>query len=683
MDEEKKAPPAGAQEGHNEVKGFQSFITDPPLTVNPNAGSIPEDLKRIPQWVNWKYKKTGESYRVLAIVPTTGRPAAPGNPGDWDTFEATLNCHRASPDTIAGVGFMLTDRDPFCAILLENCRYPENGQINQKAAEIIEHFNSYTEISASGMDISIILKGKPQSGRNRKLPTAEVLFKIHCIPMTGAVLDGRGTIQERQVELERFIEKETIGVGNIVGARTVSPESHGSFSGRGSPRKGAKCLVSCIQDRDEPHNGKSQTAGLRVIQYAMELTKVQEWVSCKISEPIRDDPSPAMPELGAEALYGIAGRFVRLATADSEADPAAVLATFLVRFGVEAGSRVHMMIGDAKHYARIFAIIVGDSSKSRKGTSAKPVESLFAFSAVRTSHGPLSSGEGLIHAVRNESDRSWENYDFGVQDKRLFVIDEEFSGALACSKRQGNILSTVIRSAWDSGDLDPLTKHLKESTTGAHIGVISHITLYELNSRMDNVEVFNGLANRFLWVHARRRKLVPLPAPTEFSALQGELKRVLDAVSKHNEIRLSPDAKVKWEAVYPELSADHPGLLGCIVNRAEAQVLRLAMIYCLTDGADTIEVDHLKAALAFWEYCRRSSVLIFRGRERDSVLQRVVDFLATGPKSKTEIHNRFSNHLKREELELALKELLETGRVWVEKIGTGGAPKWVYRLKGK
>ena len=44
------------------------------------------------------------------------------------------------------------------------------------------------------------------------------------------------------------------------------------------------------------------------------------------------------PGLGRAALPGIIGDFVDLATDGSEADPAAVLATMLVRFGVEAGS---------------------------------------------------------------------------------------------------------------------------------------------------------------------------------------------------------------------------------------------------------------------------------------------------------------------------------------------------------
>ena len=66
-----------------------------------------------------------------------------------------------------------------------------------------------------------------------------------------------------------------------------------------------------------------------------------------------------------------------LATRDSEADRAAVLATFLCRFGIEAGTRPYMWVGDSKHYPRLFVAVVGATSKSRKGTSRGPVDRFF------------------------------------------------------------------------------------------------------------------------------------------------------------------------------------------------------------------------------------------------------------------------------------------------------------------
>ena len=56
-----------------------------------------------------------------------------------------------------------------------------------------------------------------------------------------------------------------------------------------------------------------------------------------------------------------------------------VLTTFLGRFCADAGRDPFIQIGDASHSARLFFCLVGASSKTQKGTSAKPGEKLFDF----------------------------------------------------------------------------------------------------------------------------------------------------------------------------------------------------------------------------------------------------------------------------------------------------------------
>jgi hypothetical protein len=148
---------------------------------------------------------------------------------------------------------------------------------------------------------------------------------------------------------------------------------------------------------------------------------------------------------------------------------------------------------------------------------------LCAINPARHGPGPLSSGGGLVHAVRDKTEiwqinkktkqGEWVVTDPGIEDKRLFILDEEFASALRCTKREGNTLSTMIRSCWDSGNIDFLTKVSKTKATGAHIGICTHITLPELNNKLKDVEAFNGFANRFVWCCARRSKLVAFPVP--------------------------------------------------------------------------------------------------------------------------------------------------------------------------
>ena len=76
---------------------------------------------------------------------------------------------------------------------------------------------------------------------------------------------------------------------------------------------------------------------------------------------------------------------------------------------------------------------------------------------------------------------------------------------------------------------------------------------------------------------------------------------------------MTADAREVWEHVYATLSQGKPALLGAILGRAEAQTVRLALIYALLDGSDHIGVEHLNAALSVWSFCESSAAYIFSG----------------------------------------------------------------------
>ena len=74
---------------------------------------------------------------------------------------------------------------------------------------------------------------------------------------------------------------------------------------------------------------------------------------------------------------------------------------------------------------------------------------------------------------------------------------------------------------------------------------------------------------------------------------------------------MNDSARQLWCEIYSGLSTGQPGLLGAITARAEAQTLRLALIYALLDGAREIDRVHIQAALAMWTYCAASARFIF------------------------------------------------------------------------
>jgi Protein of unknown function (DUF3987) len=418
----------------------------------------------------------------------------------------------------------------------------------------------------------------------------------------------------------------------------------------------------------------------------------------RVKPQMESDANP-WPTLSDKALPGIVGDIVRAACKTSEADPAAVLGSVLVWFGASFGAQPHVMVGDTQHFSRLFCFKVGASARARKGTSEDPVKRVFRAAEalilaegivclpLEVTPGPLSTGEGLVRAVRDPSenkDNDGSPGDPGVSDKRLLVIEAELGAPLRAAQREGNTLSAILRMAWDSGDIAPLTKSNRIKTSGAHISIIGHITHEELTQVLRTSEVWNGFANRVLWFCVKRAKRVPFPEPIPpetIETLARSVREVLDKSGGVGRIEWSPEAKEQWEAMYDEISVDEPGAVGAVTARAEAQVQRLAMIYALIDGSQTIQPEHFFAAVAVWEYAKASAELIFSSVPGNPNRTKLVEFLRGGSCTQTEINDRFGGHLKGANLAALLKDLQASGEIDSEQRMTGGRPTTVWSLR--
>jgi hypothetical protein len=243
---------------------------------------------------------------------------------------------------------------------------------------------------------------------------------------------------------------------------------------------------------------------------------------------------PGWPVLGPAAYQGLAGKVVRTIEPQSEADPSALLIQFLAAYGNIIGRDCYCSIEATQHHSRLFVALVGDTSTGRKGTALSLILMLFRRllhgKQLNTSSG-LSSGEGLISAVRDpvvKTNKGGEEevIDAGVADKRLLIIEEEMSRVLRVMARPENTLSTVVRAAWDGGDLSVMTKSPVRATA-PHISIIAHTTKADIVKYLNATDAANGFANRFLFWLTKRSKLLPRGGHIEEPAIQllvGELE---------------------------------------------------------------------------------------------------------------------------------------------------------------
>jgi hypothetical protein len=421
-------------------------------------------------------------------------------------------------------------------------------------------------------------------------------------------------------------------------------------------------------------------------------------------------PWPA--PIGEAAFRGLAGEIVRALEPHSEADLAALLVQLLVTFGSCKGRDPFFFVEATKHHTNLFVALVGETAKARKGTSWARICDLFLQVAVLWESlrrpGSLSSGEGLIYEVRDpvtketvdsETGNSKEVIvDPGVEDKRLLVQEQEFAAALKVMRREGSTLSSMIRNAWDHGNLRTMTKHSPTSATNAHISIVGHCTMDELKKNLDVTEVLNGFVNRFLLVCVKRSKLLPFGGnrnalEAAIKPLLVRLKRALEfnpnsgSLSLDNsfECRFADEARNFWSELYSSLAEAKEGMLGAATARSEPMVRRLALIYALMDESNEIRRTHLESAMAVWRYAEASAAHIFGYGEKDSVMEKILKaLLEAGPNgmNRREIRRDvFKANKSSDEITRGLKSLADRGlarEVTVEANKPGPkASKWI------
>jgi putative DNA primase/helicase len=372
-----------------------------------------------------------------------------------------------------------------------------------------------------------------------------------------------------------------------------------------------------------------------------------------------------------------------------------------------------MPIGDDWNHARLFMVHVGRSSRGRKGTAKKliyrinsAVKSLDEFLVPQVHRGGLSTREGLALMI-HDGYLDGKNEVPAIEDKRLLVVESEFANILHQSKRDGNTLSAALRDAWDGTSIRPAVKTCRVWATDPHIGIIADVTPSELRELMHKRELTNGFANRFIFFWAEGDKILPFPEYTPKDVVETLASRVAEVLrfagaDRHVDkdvmrMEFSPEAASLYARLYKgELRDRSAGehITGLLDRRAPV-LLRLAMLFALTDQTSVITVDHVNAAMAWVRYWVDSVKFIFQSAMDEAgaatttdTAQRIISHLAEhGQASRTELSKScFNGHVSKASLDAALDELLTASPPVVEvqtvprPKGQTGTPSKYYRL---
>jgi hypothetical protein len=401
--------------------------------------------------------------------------------------------------------------------------------------------------------------------------------------------------------------------------------------------------------------------------------------------------------MGPSAFYGLAGDFVNLVLPESESDPQALLLAFLVGAGAIIGGGPYYSVEATRHPVNEYCVIVGKTSKARKGTATERAMSLLNrvsanFMGARRRSG-LSSGEGLIQAVRdpreddvqvNEKGKPprlvRQVVDKGEADKRLLIVESEFSSVLQQLSRDGNTLSAVLRDAYDGKPIRVMARSNRDSCVSPHISLLGNITMEEVRRLLTTNDKANGFGNRILWCCAKRSKLLPFGGnpldATTVETLVINLERAFEFAKGIGRLEFDEECRRVWPDIYAELTKEAPGIFGSMTARAEAHTARLFSTYAVLDSSRTIHLPHLYAAKAVWDYCENSVRAIFGDLLGDETADAILRMLKHAPDgmTQTEISNAFGRHKSAAELNRALSLLERQQKVGRDQVQTDGAP---------
>jgi putative DNA primase/helicase len=397
----------------------------------------------------------------------------------------------------------------------------------------------------------------------------------------------------------------------------------------------------------------------------------------------------------------------------AETNPIAIASNFIAYLSCAIGRVPYLAVGNTSHHPRLFFLHVGRSGRGRKGDAVSLVSRIDEVVrahgrglAPQVHRGGLSSREGLA-ALIHDGYRLGQQEVPTIEDKRLWVIESEFANVLQQSRRGGNTLSAALRDCWDGVDLKPATKTNRVQASEPHVCMSGAISPVELLAMVQRRDLLNGFVNRFLLIWGERTKIEAFPrrAPQErVDALASEVVEVLDFIRSQTvdqrkavPMTLDENARKSYAQLYQaELNQDFgSALIDSLLERRAPMLLRLAMVFALTDRRWSIEARHVEAAMAWIRYATDSVNFVFSAEPEGPpqhkirwAAGRIADFLASrGSASRRDlVVDCFGRHQSAELVDAAIAHLIEDAPVKVQievrprSRGGAGRGATIYRL---
>jgi putative DNA primase/helicase len=175
-------------------------------------GNIPHELKKLKQFVLWKLEPRPEPGNPGKMTKPPYNPNDPKkrasvtDPNDWGTYDQVIDIFKRGG--FSGIGFVFTKAAGYVGIDFDHCIDAQTGDLKPGIIKELYSIDSYTEISASGTGIHVILRGEIPKDFKNKEKEIEIYSQDRYFTFTGNYFDGILTeLSENPKALKTFYDK--------------------------------------------------------------------------------------------------------------------------------------------------------------------------------------------------------------------------------------------------------------------------------------------------------------------------------------------------------------------------------------------------------------------------------------------------------------------------------------------
>lgn len=594
----------------------------PPIFEN-----IPQELKKISKFVNWKFEKQNGNPTKPPYQPN-GYHAKPNDPSTWSSFEA---CKKAS-NKFNGIGFVLTDDDSYVGLDFDKCRCPAFNLIDPIVEQHVKKINSYTEISPSGRGLRVLVKASlPVSGK--KKGSFEIYSSGRYVTLTGHVLpDYPNTIEKRQAAIDQFCkevftkirrrkiiitecpnesfnpDERLVKALESTNGEAIQKLLNGDYSNYPSQSEADLALCShlafwfngdkAIIDKvfrgsklfrkkwDEVHYGSDETYGEHTIQVAVETTpetfdQGQDERQQEQQEENTTAKLPAFPPI----ISGAAGEFAKVLSSVLEAPEHFFFISYLTCLGNEIADKVTLKT-EILPQPRLYVLLLGESADDRKSTAIIKTIDFFklCFPDFSISWG-VGSAEGLQKLLEEK-------------DKLLLCFDE-FKQFVSKCKIDSSVLLPCVNTLFESNRYESRTKKNNIKITSAHLSILAASTISTYERTWDAAFTDIGFNNRLFLVPGSGKKQFSIPqrvSEEDWRCMKMQLSDVLHHYSNSVELDFTDEAKELFHNWYMGLERS------IHTKRLDTYAMRLMILLAVNKMKSVVDTEIVSDVIALCDW---------------------------------------------------------------------------------